>query len=159
MHDTKACDPVARVLDETQQREQILDVRGVEELQAAELHEGDVAPGQLDFERGAVVRRPEEHRLLLQACADLPVFQHALDDVAGLVGLVAHAYQPRTLGRLAVRPEVLGEALCGELDYAVGGSENRLGRTVVAIERDDLGRRAELPGKSRILRTVAARNE
>ena len=111
LHDAKAGDPVARVLDEPQQRQQILDVRGVEELQAAELHEGNVAPCQLDFERAAVVRGPEEDRLLLQARANLAVFQHALDDVAGLVGLVAHADQPRTLGRLAVRPEVLGEAL------------------------------------------------
>ena len=88
---------------------------------------------------------PEESRLLPQACANLAVFQHAFNDVADLVGLVAHAYQPRTLGRLAVRPEVLGEALCGELNHAVGGSENGLSRTVVAIERDDLGRRAERP--------------
>jgi hypothetical protein len=86
------------VLDEPQQRKQILDVGGVEELQAAELHEGNVAPRQLDFERCAVVRRPEENRLLLQACTNCTVFQHAFDDVAGLAGLVAHTYQPRSLG-------------------------------------------------------------
>ena len=102
----------------------------------------------------AVVRRPEEHRLLLQARANLAVFQHALDDVAGLVGLVAHADQLRTLGRLAVRPEVLGEALYGKINHAIGGSENGLGRTIVAIERDDLGRRTEL---SREVEDVAHR--
>ena len=106
LHDAKAGDPVARVFDETQQPQQILDVRGVEELQAAEFHEGDVAPGQLDFECCAMVRCPEENGLLLQACANLPVFQHALDDAAGLVGLVAHADQPRTLAGLAVRHDV-----------------------------------------------------
>ena len=31
----------------------------------------------------------------------------------------------------------------------VGGGEDRLGRAVVAVERDDLGRRAELPRESR----------
>ena len=84
MHDTKARDPVAGVLDEPQQREQALDVRGVEELQAAELHEGNVAPCQPDFERCAVMRRPEENRLLHQARTNLAVFQHAFDDVASL---------------------------------------------------------------------------
>ena len=39
------------------------------------------------------LRGAEQHRLLLQRCADLPVLQHPLDDVAGLVGLVAHADQ------------------------------------------------------------------
>ena len=62
----EAGDAVARVLDEAQQRQQILDVRGVEELQAAELDEGDVAAGQLDLERSAMVRGPEQDRLLLQ---------------------------------------------------------------------------------------------
>ena len=56
--------PVARVLREAQDREHVLDVRRLEELQPAELHEGDVAPGELQLELGAVVRGPEQHRLL-----------------------------------------------------------------------------------------------
>ena len=63
----EAGDAVARVLGEAQHREHVLDVRGVEELQAAELHERDVAPRQLDLERAAVVRGAEQHRLLLSA--------------------------------------------------------------------------------------------
>jgi hypothetical protein len=47
-------DTVARVLDETQQRQQVLHMRGVEEFQAAELHEWDVAPGQFDLQRTAM---------------------------------------------------------------------------------------------------------
>src|SRR5690349_1288084 len=66
-------DPVAWVLGEAQQGEQIFDMRGVEELQPTEFHERDVPPGQLDLQRTAVVRRPEENRLLLQGKAKLPV--------------------------------------------------------------------------------------
>ena len=46
---------IARVLDEAQAREHVLDMGGLEELEAAEFHERDVAPGQLDLERAAVV--------------------------------------------------------------------------------------------------------
>jgi hypothetical protein len=43
-------DPVARVLRKAQDRDQVLDVRRLQELQAADLDEGDVAPGQLDLQ-------------------------------------------------------------------------------------------------------------
>ena len=65
LHDAEAGDAVARVLGEPQQRQHVLDVRRFEKLQAAEFDEGNVAPGQLDFERTAVVRGAEQHRLLL----------------------------------------------------------------------------------------------
>ena len=91
LQQAEAGDAVARILDEAQQRQHVLDVGGVEEFQAAELHEGNVAPGQLDLQRAAVAGGAEQHRLLLQQRAALAVFQHALDDVARLVGLVAHA--------------------------------------------------------------------
>ena len=107
----EAGDAVARVLDEAQQRQHVLDVRGVEELQPAELDERNVAAGQLDLERAAVVRGAEQHRLLLQRASRLAVLQHALDDVARLVGFVAHGDELRPLADVAVGPEVLGEAL------------------------------------------------
>ncbi len=91
----KPADPVARVLGEAQQRQHVLDVRAVEEFEAAELDERNVAAGELDFERAAVMRRAEQHGLLLQARAGFAVLQHALDDVARLVGLVAHADELR----------------------------------------------------------------
>ena len=70
-----------------------------------------------------------------------------LDDIARLVGLVADADEAGAICRLTLGPEVLGEALRGQIDDAIGGGEDRLGRAVIAIERDDLGRRAELGGK------------
>ena len=69
----EAGDAVARVLGEAQQRQHVLDVGGIEKLEPAELDEGNVAPGQLDFELAAVVRGAEQHRLLLERNAGLAV--------------------------------------------------------------------------------------
>ena len=57
MQQAEAGDAVARIFDEAQQRQHVLDVRGVEKLQPAELHERDVAAGEFDLERTAVAAR------------------------------------------------------------------------------------------------------
>ena len=43
--------------------------------------------------------RPEQHGLLFERGAHLPVFQYALDDVARLLSLVANAHELRTFDR------------------------------------------------------------
>src|ERR1700730_10821072 len=93
------------------------------------------------------MRGPEQDRLLLQRRTTLAVLQDAFDDVARLVGLVAYADQMRPFGQIPVGPKILGEALGGQIDDAVGSRENRLCRAIIAIERDDLSRRAELTGE------------
>jgi hypothetical protein len=85
--------------------------------------------------------------LFFEGRAGLAVLQDALDDKAGLVGLVADGNKLRLRGRGALRPEVLGETLLGETDNAVGGGEYRLRRPIVAVERDDARRRRELVRK------------
>jgi hypothetical protein len=147
LQDPEPRDAVPRVLDETQNRQQIFDVGGFQEFEAAELDEWDVAPGQLDFERAAVVRRAEQHRLLLQPGAGLAVFEDALDDVSRLIRFVAYRHELQPLAAIAVGPQILHEALAGEPDQAVGRGEDRLRRAVVPRERHDLGGRAELAGK------------
>ena len=122
-------------------------MRGFEKLEAAELHERDVAARELDFEQGAVMRRPEQHRLRLERDARFTVLEHRVRDVARLVGFVAHADEPRSLGGGALGSQLLGEALLRQFHHCIGGGENGLGRAVVAIERDDLGARIELAGK------------
>src|SRR5205085_11382972 len=66
VHQAEAGNAVSRILDEAQQCQHVLDVRGIEELETAELDEGDVAPDQLDFQWTAVAGRPEQYSLLLQ---------------------------------------------------------------------------------------------
>ena len=53
---------VPRVGDQPEVRQQVLDVGGLHELEAPELHEGDVVPHQFDFQVEGVVAGPEEHR-------------------------------------------------------------------------------------------------
>jgi hypothetical protein len=60
---------VARVVRPAQHGEQVLHVRGLEELQAAVLHERDLAPRELDLEQVAVARAAEQDRLPAQAGA------------------------------------------------------------------------------------------
>jgi hypothetical protein len=47
----------------------------------------------------------------------------------------------------SIGPEVLGEALFGEVDHAVGGGEDGLRRAIVAVQRDDVRRWREFPGE------------
>src|SRR5215216_5304540 len=89
MQQPKTGDAVARIFDEPQQRQHVLDVGGVEELQSAILHERDVPARQFDFKWTAVAGCPEQNGLLLEDRTGLAVLQDALDDEAGLVGLVA----------------------------------------------------------------------
>ena len=90
LQQAKAGDAVARVFDEAQQRQHVLDVRGIEELQAAELDERNVAAGELDLQRAAMARTCGTAPPAASAACRLAVRQHLLDDVARLVGLVAH---------------------------------------------------------------------
>src|SRR6266550_7562031 len=101
-------------------------MRAVEELEAAELYERNVAPGEFDFERAAVMGGTKQHRLLPQGRADFAIAQHLFDDVARLVRFVANGDELRTLGRNAFGPEILGEPLARQLDHAIGRREDRL---------------------------------
>ena len=81
--------------------------------------------------------RPEQHRLLLQFRAALPVLQHPLDHIACLIGFIADADQRRQFRRLALGPKVLGEALGSQADDAIRGGKDGLCGAIVAIQRDD----------------------
>ena len=140
-------DAVTWVLGKPQQGEHVLDMGGVEEFQPAELHERNVAAGEFDLERPAMRRGPKQHGLLFQQRTFFPARQHAIDDVARLIGLVADGDKPRFHGGGAVGPEILCEALPGQTDHAVCRRQDRLRRAVIAVERDDLGARRELIGK------------
>ena len=147
LDDAKAGHAIAQIFRPAQECEHVLDVGGLQELEAAELDERNVAAGELDLERGAVMRGAEQHGLRLEDDAAFAVLQDLFRRIARLLGLVAHAHELRPLGRRAVRPQVLGEALLGEIDDGVGRREDGLGRAVVALERDDLGARTEVTGK------------
>ena len=147
MRDAKAGDAVARVLRKAQDRQRVLDMRGVEEFQAAEFDERNVAPRQLQLQRRAVMGGAKQHRLRFQAGPRFAVLEHARRDIARLIGLLADGRQNRRRAGGAVGPQVLGETLRAEADHRVGRGEDRPGRAIIAIERDEPRRRIEGGGK------------
>ena len=66
---------VAGVVGQAEQADQILHVGGLEEPQPAVLHVGDAAARELELEQVAVVRGPDQHRLLPQLRCRPPVGQ------------------------------------------------------------------------------------
>src|SRR4051794_41762432 len=78
MHQPVACNTIARVLDETKQRQYILDVSGIEKLQTTKLDKWDVAAGQLEVPRAAMARCSGKKPPLLPQRAPIPVFHKTL---------------------------------------------------------------------------------
>ncbi len=77
----KRRDLVTRIVRPAQDRQQILDVGRFEKLEAAVLHEGNVAPRELDFEQIAVVRTAKQHRLASQQQPRFAIRQDPRDHV------------------------------------------------------------------------------
>jgi hypothetical protein len=71
LHDTKSGDAIGKA----KKRQQILDVRSIEELEAAEFYERDIAARQLDLERSAVMRGAEQHGLLFESRSAFTIFE------------------------------------------------------------------------------------
>ena len=142
LHDAEARDPVGRVLRPAQHSQHILDVGRLDELETAELDEGNVAAGQLDFQHGAVVRRAEQDRLLLERGAILAIAQHGLDDEVHLADVIGDRHQRRLGIGGAARAQVLREAFARQADDGIGGGEDGLRRAIVLLQRDH-GRRLE----------------
>ncbi len=148
LQDAKPRHLVARVLGPAQDCQHVLDVRGLEELQAAVLDERNVAPGELDLERVAVVRRPHQNRLVAQQEPFLASLEDHLGDHLGLARLVLDGDQKRPRPLAARRHERLAEASLALVDHRVGGVEDGLGRAVVAIERNHFGAAGESVGEA-----------
>src|ERR1700738_4479681 len=70
MQQPEAGNAVTRIFDKPQQRQHVLDVRGIKKLQAAELHERDIATGQFDFKRAPVARRRNKQGCSFSSVAD-----------------------------------------------------------------------------------------
>ena len=132
----KRGDAVLRVVGPAQDGEEVLHVRGLEELEPAVLHVGDVAPDELELQRVGVVRAAEEHRLALEEHAALARFEHALDHVFALRRVVGDGDVPGLRAGLLSGREVLAEARSAFVHQRVRGVEHRLGGAVVFFEGD-----------------------
>ena len=137
---SKARHRVARVVGPAQHRHHVLDVRRLEELQAAVLHEGNVALGEFDLEHVAVMGAAKQDGMALQRAADFPRRQDLARDVLRLRdGIVQWrrskvfcvdwrgAQQGLAMLARAVRHERIGRI------------ENLLRRAVVLRQHHDVG--------------------
>ena len=116
--------------------EEVLHVRGLGEPQSAVLHVRDAARGQLDFQQVAVVRGPDQHRLLLERHARLILGQHSRADLPCLGGLVVAADELRPLARAALGRQ--RQLKPGRLRPDLVGQQQDLGPgPVVAVQPDD----------------------
>jgi len=91
LDDSKSSNAISRVLRPTQKCQDVLDMRGLQEFEAAEFHKGDITAGEFDFERSAVMGGPEQHRLCSEQNAPLTVLQNLVGYIARLIGLIADA--------------------------------------------------------------------
>ena len=113
LEDAQAGDVVARVFRPAEDGKHVLDVAGFEELEAAELDEGNVPPDELDLELAGVVRRAKEDGLVAQFHARFAVGEDALDHEVDLSDLVRDHRQERATAVGPGREQGLGEALAG----------------------------------------------
>src|SRR6266511_358687 len=93
LQDPEPAHLVERVLQDAEQREDVLHVRGLHELQAAVLDERDVPAGQLDLQEVAVVAGAEQHGLAAEWHAPFAMLQDPAAHLVALLGLVAAGHQ------------------------------------------------------------------
>ena len=96
---------VGRVVHQAQQREQVLDVGGVEIAQPPVLDERDPPAGQLELQQGRVVAGAEQDRLGAQLDPLLARGQHPLAHLPRLLALVVGEHELGRRAALAVAPQ------------------------------------------------------
>ena len=139
----------------------VLHVRGLEELQPAVLHERDVAAGQLELERVAVVAGAEQHGLVAQRRRPLAVLEHAVAHERRPAA-ASSAQRERARAALHRRPRrdhsSLRVAPAAAADMtALASVEDGRRRAVVLLERDDAWRPGSARGTRACARADAAR--
>jgi len=109
-------------------------VGGLQKLQSTVFHKGNATSVEFEFELRAVARASKQHRLRLQREAVLALLEHALRYIAGLIGGVADGDELWLPRRDPVGPEILRMALRRQADHRVGGIEDRLRGSVIAVQ-------------------------
>ena len=100
----KARHRIARIVGPAQHRHHVLDVRRLQELEAAVFHERNVALGQFDFEHVAVMRAAEQDGVAFQRTADFTRRQDLARDVLRLRLRVIDGDVERLLRRIGALP-------------------------------------------------------
>ena len=116
---TKPAHFVERVFQDSEERQQVLDVGRLDELEATVFHKRNVAASQLDFQQIAVMAGAKKNRLLSQGDALFALVQYFFANDISLLGLIQAGDQPgqRTGGALA--PQAFGVFFGGRFHDAV----------------------------------------
>ena len=142
---------VARVADEAQVGQHVLDVGGLEEAHAGADHEGDAAPGQLELDLHRVVVGPVEDGDLGERHPLVAQLQHPLRREGGLLEEVAAGHQRRQrpvgphAGQLLLELlQVAGDGGVGQREdlrrgAVVDGQREAARRRVALLELEDVG--------------------
>src|SRR6266542_2176570 len=152
---TVPADFVPRILENPQEREDVLYMRRLEELDPAPFLEWDFAVRELDLEIGGHVTGAEEHGDLVQRRSFLVQLEDPVDDESRLLLLVASDDEPRLLAAGALGSEILRESFRRARYERIGNIENRFRRAVILLERD-CGRLLELSRKGEDVAKVRA---
>src|SRR6266446_10383993 len=138
---------VSRVLRPPQHAEHVLHMRRLQKLEAAVLHERDVALAELDFEEIGVVGRTHQNGHVVQGDAGFALLQHPFYYIVRLRLLILRGHEQWPLLRPSLREQVLFEPLTPSTYHSVRSVQNRLYRAVVLLELDDRGGWVEVAGK------------
>ncbi len=121
---------------------------GLQELEPAVLHVRDVAADQFDLQPITVMCAAEQDGLVHEPHAEFAILEDLRDDVFRLGIAVLDRNVARLPARASAGEEVLSILPLALGDEAVGGIENRLGRTVILLQRYDLRARHVVIGEA-----------
>ncbi len=144
----KARHRIARIVRPAQHRHHVLDVRRLQELEAAVFHVRNVALGEFHLEHIAVMRAAEQDGMALQRAADFTRRQYLAGDVLGLCGRIIHGNEERLLGGLARSQQGLAMLARAVRHQRIGRIQHLLSRSVVLRQNHHVGFRLEAIGKS-----------
>src|SRR4029079_12419885 len=126
---------IPRVLQNSQKRKNVLDVRGFEELEPTPLLERNLPIRKLDLQIRRHVAGAEQHRDVIEGSSFLVQLQNPIDNELRLLLLIAGCDEPRQLTTRTNGEEIFGETLGGARDQRVGNVENRLGGAEILLGR------------------------
>ncbi len=144
LQDPEPGELVPGVFRHPEERQGVLDVRRLHELEAPVLAERDPPPGELHFEGRCGLGGPEQDRLVPERHPRLVAGENLPHDELVLGPLVPAGHKPRPRPPLPPGPEVLRVPLPGLGDQGVGRGEDGHRRAVVLLQGHD-PRSRELP--------------
>ncbi len=143
----KCCHLITRILDPSQDRENVADVRSLQEFLTTVLDVRDLSAHEFAFQLVGVVACSYEDGLVGECPPGLAIRQYLFDHVGGFICERVHTDEPRRRAAVSMCRQCLAEALGGVGEHVVCHVQNGLHGAIVPLERNDLGGWLVLPRK------------